>query len=254
MLSLMGLPFALALSKTVDGLNEEVMQVMDAIGSGGYSGETEDQGDGNEEGTSNSGTKNQKRRTQRALLHRLTALAATAQKLSAVANDRFAASAAYAELVNDRVEFLAMDKINSVPGMASFLQSALKPATRTCAAVQKRLDKLANSTHLTANIMQTSLSVEQHARSNENLNHLKKTATTQLTMQHNVEGLSTVALTYYSIGVLGYVAKAVASTVGLPVSPEVALGVSIPLVWIAVSAAVRRMKAAAMAEGTGGAF
>ena len=102
--------------------------------------------------------------------------------------------------------------------------------------------------------MQTSLSVEQHARSNENLNHLKKTATTQLTMQHNVEGLSTVALTYYSIGVLGYVAKAVASTVGLPVSPEVALGVSIPLVWIAVSAAVRRMKAAAMAEGTGGTF
>ena len=99
--------------------------------------------------------------------------------------------------------------------------------------------------------MQTSLSVEQHAQSNENLAQLKATATTQLTMQHNVEGLSTVALTYYSLGVLGYLAKAASGTVGLPVAPEVALGAAIPLVWVAVSAAVRRMKAAAMAEGGG---
>ena len=100
--------------------------------------------------------------------------------------------------------------------------------------------------------MQTSLTVEQHARSNESLARLRATATAQLTMQHNVEGLSTVALTYYSLGVLGYAAKATAGTGALPVAPEVALGAAIPLVWMAVSAAVRRMKRAAMMEGEGG--
>jgi uncharacterized membrane-anchored protein len=239
-LALMGLPFAQALSRTVDTLNEEMMRVMDAIGDA-----EKVSGRGSE--PSHSLHPN----AQRELLSRLTALAATAQKLSAIAHDRFAASAAYTELVNDRVLFLTMDAIPAVPGMASFLQDATGPGARTCVAVQRRLDKLARSAHLTANIMQTSLSVEQHAQSNENLAQLKATATTQLTMQHNVEGLSTVALTYYSLGVLGYLAKAASGTVGLPVAPEVALGAAIPLVWVAVSAAVRRMKAAAMAEGGG---
>ena len=244
-LALMGLPFAQALSRTVDALNEEMMRVMDAIGDAEKRAARVS--DGSEPRVSRRNDPN----AQRELLSRLTALAATAQKLSAIAHDRFAASAAYTELVNDRVGFLTMDSIPAVPGMASFLQDATGPGARTCLAVQRRLDKLARSAHLTANIMQTSLSVEQHAQSNENLAQLKATATTQLTMQHNVEGLSTVALTYYSLGVLGYLAKAASGTVGLPVAPEVALGAAIPLVWVAVSAAVRRMKAAAMAEGGG---
>ena len=68
--------------------------------------------------------------------------------------------------------------------------------------------------------MQTSLTVEQHARSNESLARLRATATAQLTMQHNVEGLSTVALTYYSLGVLGYAAKATAGTGRCPWRPR----------------------------------
>ena len=87
---------------------------------------------------------------------------------------------------------------------------------RTCAAVQRRLDKFTTSSQLTAEIMRTSLTVDQQARSNENLRQLKKTSQTQLTMQHEVEGLSAVAITYYSVGVLGYLTKAaVATVVGL---------------------------------------
>lgn len=234
-LALMGLPFAQELSRTVDALNEELMRVMDAIGDA-------------EKPSAEAPNPN----LRRELLSRLTALASTAQKLSAVAHDRFAASAAYAELVSDRVRYLTMGKIPAVPGMASFVLDATEPGARTCAAVRRRLDKLAHSAHLAANVMQTSLTVEQHARSNESLARLRATATAQLTMQHNVEGLSTVALTYYSLGVLGYAAKATAGTGALPVAPEVALGAAIPLVWMAVSAAVRRMKRAAMMEGEGG--
>ena len=43
-----------------------------------------------------------------------------------------------------------------------------------------------------------------------------------------VMGLSVVAITYYSTGVMGYLAKAASVTVGLPVPVELALGLSIP--------------------------
>jgi uncharacterized membrane-anchored protein len=101
--------------------------------------------------------------------------------------------------------------------------------------------------------MRTSLTLEQHTQSNENLSELKKTSSTQLMMQHNVEGLSAVAITYYSLGVLGYVLKALnaAPGVSLPMSTELALGGAIPLIWGAVYVAIDKMKRAAMVEGGG---
>ena len=86
-LALMGLPFAQELSRTVDALNEELMRVMDAI-----------------EDAEKPSAEAPNPNLRRELLSRLTALASTAQKLSAVAH-RFAASAAYAELVSDRVRY-----------------------------------------------------------------------------------------------------------------------------------------------------
>ena len=145
---------------------------------------------------------------RREVLARLTRLAATGLKLSSVARDRFAASEAYGAIVDDRVKFLQMDAIPGVPSMASFISAASHPARRRCDATRARLEKVATSAQLTAEIMRTSLTVEQQARGNENLTQLNRTAHTQLVMQHNVEGLSVAAITYYSTGVLGYLTKA----------------------------------------------
>lgn len=235
MLALFGLPFANKLGKRVDELDGELMGVMESIG-GGANGED---------------TCEAPAEARREVLARLTRLAATGLKLSSVARDRFAASEAYGAIVDDRVKFLQMDAIPGVPSMASFISAASHPARRRCDATRARLEKVATSAQLTAEIMRTSLTVEQQARGNENLTQLKRTAHTQLVMQHNVEGLSVAAITYYSTGVLGYLTKAaVGAGMALPMglAPEVALGAVVPLVWIGTAAAIARMKRAARAE------
>ena len=56
--------------------------------------------------------------------------------------------------------------------------------------------------------------------------YAQDSARTQLLLQESVEGLSVVAITYYSTGVLGYLAKAVDKLGLLPVPQEVPMRVS----------------------------
>ena len=228
MLALMAMPFAQGIARRVDALNDELKDVaekVDVI-------ESMDEDD------------------KRNLLTRLTRLAVAGQRLSAIAHDRFNASNAYASIVEDRLEYMRAGRITGVPSMNTFLDAAMKPALRTFNATQRRLDKVAMSSQLTAEIIRTRLTLEQHAQSNENLRELKKTSSTQLMMQHNVEGLSAVAITYYSLGVLGYLLKAASATpYAPPVPTELALGGAIPIIWGAVTVAISRMKRAAAIEG-----
>ena len=230
MLALMAMPFARGLGRRVDALNEELKDVAERACA--MDGEDED--------------------GKRDLLGRLTRLAVTGQRLSAIAHDRFNASNAYASIVEDRLEYMRAGRIAGVPSVNTFLDAAMKPALRTFNATQRRLDKVAMSSQLTAEIIRTRLTLEQHAQSNENLRELKKTSSTQLMMQHNVEGLSAVAITYYSLGVLGYLLKAASATpYAPPVPTELALGGAIPIIWGAVTVAISRMKRAAAIEGGG---
>ena len=215
----------------MDALNEELKDVAESVDA--MDGEDED--------------------GKRDLLGRLTRLAVTGQRLSAIAHDRFNASNAYASIVEDRLEYMRAGRIAGVPSVNTFLDAAMKPALRTFNATQRRLDKVAMSSQLTAEIIRTRLTLEQHAQSNENLRELKKTSSTQLMMQHNVEGLSAVAITYYSLGVLGYLLKAASATpYAPPVPTELALGGAIPIILGAVTVAISRMKRAAAIEGGAG--
>ena len=65
-------------------------------------------------------------------------------------------------------------------------------------------------------------------------------AAQQLKLQQAVEGLSVVAISYYMIGLLGYAGKA-AKAAGLPVNPDIATGVLVPLVLGAVWLGLRRV-------------
>jgi uncharacterized membrane-anchored protein len=61
-----------------------------------------------------------------------------------------------------------------------------------------------------------------------------------LRLQQAVEGLSVVAISYYSIGLLNYVGKA-AKAAGLPVNPDVLTGALIPVMVGVVWLGLRRM-------------
>jgi uncharacterized membrane-anchored protein len=62
----------------------------------------------------------------------------------------------------------------------------------------------------------------------------------QLKLQSTVEGLSVAAITYYIVGLVGYLAKG-AQKVGWPFSPESTTAVAIPLVAVAVWWSLRRV-------------
>jgi len=55
-----------------------------------------------------------------------------------------------------------------------------------------------------------------------------------------VEGLSVAAISYYVIGLLGYAGKA-AKAAGLPINPDLATGLVVPVVAACVWLGLRRM-------------
>jgi uncharacterized membrane-anchored protein len=76
------------------------------------------------------------------------------------------------------------------------------------------------------------------------LHSVERTIARQLKLQHLVEGLSVVAVSYYALGLLGYGLKPLAHSYG--VSPEalaaLAAPVTILLVWYYLRRRVRRLE------------
>jgi uncharacterized membrane-anchored protein len=70
---------------------------------------------------------------------------------------------------------------------------------------------------------------------------MDKRAKLQLRLQQTVEGLSVAAITYYVVGLISWVFKAIASA-GINVNVELATGISIPIIVLLVALAVRRAR------------
>ncbi len=62
----------------------------------------------------------------------------------------------------------------------------------------------------------------------------------QLKLQSTVEGLSVAAISYYVLGLLGYLLKG-AQRVGWPFSAEASIAAAVPLVVLAVWWSLRRL-------------
>jgi uncharacterized membrane-anchored protein len=70
----------------------------------------------------------------------------------------------------------------------------------------------------------------------------------QLRLQATVEGLSVAAISYYVIGLLGYVVKA-AHDAGLPVEPAYAIAGLVPVTVLVIWWVVRRIRRRHIARG-----
>jgi uncharacterized membrane-anchored protein len=229
MMALLALPLASQLSPRIERLTGELQDVMANVEKLG--GDTVDI------------------REQHDLLHHLCELTADSLSLQALSTFRFSASAAYAQIVDDRLAQLQCSRIEGVPLMPTFVQAATHPAMRTAQSVSERLRELTRASQLTADLMRTSLTVRQQAQSAEQLSKIEATARTQLLLQECVEGLSAVAITYYAIGVLGYVAKSAGALGLLPAQtpPEVLIGGAVPVVGFAVWRSLHAMKQSVLA-------
>ena len=56
-----------------------------------------------------------------------------------------------------------------------------------------------------------------------------------------MEGLSVVAISYYLVGLLGYAFKGVKAG-GVPINPDLAIGIAVPVVAILIWSGLRKAK------------
>jgi len=175
------------------------------------------------------------------LLGELTHLAASVEDLSAETRVRFTAAAAYHDLVDKRIAELREVRLDGVQTWTEFMERRLGPAIRTCAWTARRQSELSERIARITQLLRTRVEIEREAQNQRLLSSMDARAQIQLRLQETVEGLSVVAITYYSVGLVSYMAKSI-KVLGLPVNPDYAVLVSIPLVAYAAWRSVRAIR------------
>ena len=165
-----------------------------------------------------------RRADEPALLDRLTQLAARLESLYAGTHARFSATAAYDDLVRQRLMDIAEVRIEGMQSLRDFMERRLTPAMATCRSTDRR---------------QAALSA-RIARVGELLAAMNRRQGLQLQLQSTVEGLSVAAITYYVVGLIGYLAKG-AHGLGWPLGVEVSMAAAVPVVALIVWAGLRRL-------------
>lgn len=180
--------------------------------------------------------------TDDALLQEVTGLSMELMTEAAASDFRMSATEAYARLVEERLEDLAIRPCPGFLSLGDFTQRRFLPAIRTCAAHRRREDKLAQRTAQFISLFRSRVETRIENQNGRLLHSMEQSISTQLRLQQLVEGLSVVALSYYLIGLIGYVLKGVEKE--LPnVSAGLVTAILVPFVVLATWLAIHRMKA-----------
>lgn len=220
MVGLLGLPVARQMSGVLGAAERDLVAVADAICSAGRDEEPE-------------------------LLNRLTQLAGRLERQHAATHSRFSASAAYFELVDRRLESIREARLPGMQTLSQFIDRRLSPARATCAWSARRQEALSERISQVSNLLRTRVEIEQQQSNRAVLSAMNRRQHLQLKLQATVEGLSIAAITYYIIGLVSYVAKAM-HTAGWPLQPEAITAMAIlpaaASVWLSMRKAHSRLR------------
>jgi uncharacterized membrane-anchored protein len=153
---------------------------------------------------------------------------------------RFAATRAYAAIVDQRLDELREQPVSGTQTVGEFLQRRLSPAMATVTATAQRLASLSARVARASALLRTRVDIATEAQNQQLLEKLTRGQELQLRLQTTVEGLSIAAISYYVVSLLVYGVKA-AKAAGLPVDVEMATGALIPLVIWSVWRVTRRV-------------
>jgi uncharacterized membrane-anchored protein len=176
------------------------------------------------------------------LLHELTALAAEVEAGAAASVFRFGASRAYEELVEQRLQTIGERKVGGFPTWSSFLARRMKPAMRTCVTLEARQSGLSLKLARAANLLRTRVDVELEQQNQELLKSMNARTRLQLRLQSTVEGLSVTAITYYFVGLFGYLVKAAHDTGRMSMEPSIITAAFVPVAAITIWWIVRHIR------------
>ena len=180
-------------------------------------------------------------RDNQELLAELTELAAELEADAAASLYRFGASRAYDGIVEERLQALAEEPVPGHDTLAAFLQRRVAPAMRTCRSVEERQANLSRKLTRATTLLRSWVDIEVEKQNRDLLASMNNRARLQLRLQQTVEGLSVAAVSYYVVGLIGYLAKGT-TVFGLEFKPELVTAASVPLVVVAMWLFVRRIR------------
>ena len=149
--------------------------------------------------------------TLKGLLH----VSAELEALVAQSSFRFGATAAYEQIVHQRIGALREDRFEGRQTFNEFMMRRYDPAMRTVTATKERLSAMSERATRAGNLLRTRVDVERSAQNQALLESMDRRADLQLRLQRTVEGLSVVAISYYAVSLAGYLLYPVAGSLGL---------------------------------------
>ncbi|SHI52222.1 Uncharacterized membrane-anchored protein [Malonomonas rubra DSM 5091] len=180
-------------------------------------------------------------RGERNLLSTLTELQAQLENHRAATTRRFSATRAYHELVHNRLASMQEESINGHLSLQEFMGRRLTPALRTCESLQGWMDDLSKRIERASDLLRTRVNLNLQEQNRSLLSAMNRRSQLQFRLQETVEGLSIVAVSYYMVGLIGYLLA------GLPLeewglSKKVLTTCSVPLVLLVVATITHRIK------------
>ena len=126
--------------------------------------------------------------------------------------------------------------MDGVKTVAECMLRLYEPAMRAVKSTEKRLVTLADRARRAGELLRTRVDVERSAQNQALLESMDRRADMALRLQHTVEGLSVVAISYYAVSLASYALYPLAGPLGLSKGMMTAL-ITLPvvgLVWLAV--------------------
>lgn len=178
------------------------------------------------------------------LLRQLSAVAGELESIIADTGDRYSATQAYHHLVLARLQTIRQQRIEGLQTFTEFLDRRLTPAMESCAASNRRQNELAERVARVTSLLRTRVEVALEAQNRDLLRSMNRRVALQLRLQSTVEGLSVAAVSYYLVGLLGYLLKGAKQAGYLPVSVELATAISVPVVVGVLAIGLYRLRKA----------
>ena len=175
------------------------------------------------------------------LFDRLTRLEAEMESEQSRNHYRFSASVAYEALVDSRITELREERLAGLQTFREFLERRFKPAMDTCRSSAASQESLSQRLARVTQLLSTRIDLTREAQTQDVLASMDRRAKLQLRLQETVEGLSIAAISYYIVGLVGYLAKG-ARGAGLRVEPDVVMAASIPVVLVLTALALRHIR------------
>lgn len=176
---------------------------------------------------------------------RFAELSALAAELEAIWRDtsfRFAACQAYWALVEGRLASLGEAAFDRRITIGGFLERRLQPAIATYQSTETQRHNLAEQIGNMTTLLQTRIELSLQRQNAELLVSLNASAARQLRLQHTVEGVSTVAISYYLVSLLAYPTDwllAAQPALNEDITRAVLVAVIVPLVWLSIRRLLR---------------